>query len=106
MIARIWHGTVLTAKAQEYCDLIFSRDIPEINLVPGSRGVQVLRRPEGPLTHFVMISYWTDLESIKAFAGEDIDVAKYYPDDRDYLVEFETHVVHYEVVEHGQEAVG
>jgi hypothetical protein len=33
-----------------------------------------------------------------AFAGEDIAVAKYLPQDREYLLEFEPTVVHYEVV--------
>ena len=36
--------------------------------------------------------------AIRAFAGEDISVAKYYPQDREYLLEFEPAVVHYEVV--------
>ena len=35
--------------------------------------------------------------AIAAFAGEDIEVAKYYPEDRDFLLEFEPHVVHYDV---------
>jgi hypothetical protein len=38
------------------------------------------------------------MESIKEFAGEDVEKAKYYPEDRDFLLEFESTVVHYEVV--------
>jgi hypothetical protein len=38
---------------------------------------------------------------IRGFAGEDIDLAKYYPEDRDFLLEFEPKVVHYEVVGRG-----
>ena len=37
---------------------------------------------------------------IKAFAGDDIELAKYYPEDKDFLIEFEPKVVHYEVVGH------
>jgi hypothetical protein len=36
--------------------------------------------------------------TIHGFAGDDVEVAKYYPEDRDYLLEFEPTVVHYEVV--------
>jgi len=32
------------------------------------------------------------------FAGNDVDVAKYYPEDRDSLLEYEPNVVHSEVV--------
>jgi len=38
------------------------------------------------------------MESIKAFAGEDVETAKYYPEDKDFLLEFEPNVVHYQVV--------
>ena len=38
------------------------------------------------------------LEAIKGFAGEDVEVAKYYPEDKEFLLEFEPKVVHYEVV--------
>lgn len=31
-----------------------------------------------------------------AFAGSDISVAKYYPDDADFLLEFEPTVEHFE----------
>jgi hypothetical protein len=37
------------------------------------------------------------LEAIRAFAGEDISRAKYYPQDRDFLLEFEPTVEHYEL---------
>jgi len=32
-----------------------------------------------------------------------VEVAKYYPEDKDFLLEFEPHVVHYDVV--GQSAL-
>jgi hypothetical protein len=31
-------------------------------------------------------------------AGEDLETAKYYPEDEGFLLEFEPTVVHYEVV--------
>jgi hypothetical protein len=37
-------------------------------------------------------------EAIKGFAGEDPELAKYYPEDADFLLEFEPAVIHYEVV--------
>jgi hypothetical protein len=49
------------------------------------------------VTHFITLTFWRDIDSIKAFAGEEVETAKYYPEDADYLLEFEPTVVHYEV---------
>lgn len=54
--------------------------------------------PEGKVTHFVTLTFWKDIESIRGFAGANVAVAKYYPEDQDYLLEFEPTVVHYQVV--------
>ncbi len=34
----------------------------------------------------------------RAFAGADVEKAKYYPEDAEFLLEYEPRVVHYEVV--------
>jgi hypothetical protein len=34
----------------------------------------------------------------RAFAGDELEKAKYYPEDAEYLLEYEPRVVHYEVV--------
>ena len=51
---------------------------------------------EGDATHIWTVSWWKDIESIRAFAGDEIDRAKYYTDDKKYLLEFEPTVAHYE----------
>jgi heme-degrading monooxygenase HmoA len=98
VIARIWHGSVSSAHAHEYSELIKKEELPNIRSIPGNRGVQVLQRSEGPLTHFLLISLWENEAAIRSFAGDDISIAHYYPYDKDYLLEFETHVTHYEIV--------
>ncbi len=101
MIVRMWHGRVSTSKADEYAQFTNGRAIPDYRSVKGNISVHVLQRREGDVTHFITLTFWDDLESIKDFAGEDVEAAKYYPEDKDYLLEFEPRVVHYEVV--GQE---
>ena len=98
MIARIWHGTVPAAKAGEYREFLIARAIPDYQLVEGNLSVQILERSEGAITHFITLTFWRDMDAIKAFAGEDVTAAKYYPEDKDFLLEFEPNVVHYEVV--------
>tara|TARA_R100000306_G_scaffold32381_2_gene34121 strand:- start:1449 stop:1649 length:201 start_codon:yes stop_codon:yes gene_type:complete len=46
------------------------------------------------------MTYWRDLECIKAFAGNDIGVARLYPEDDKFDLEPDLTVQHYEVIEH------
>ena len=46
------------------------------------------------------LSFWENMDVIKGFAGDDVELAKYYPEDKDFLIEFEPTVVHYNVVGH------
>lgn len=98
MIARLWHGRVPTSRAKAYREFTIARAIPDYRSVEGNISVHILERMEGDITHFITLTFWRDLESIKAFAGENVEAAKYYPEDKDFLLEFEPTVVHYEVV--------
>jgi heme-degrading monooxygenase HmoA len=98
MITRMWHGKVPATKAKAYREFVTARAIPDYQSVPGNISVHILERTEGDITHFITLTFWKDMESVKAFAGEDVESAKYYPEDKDFLIEFEPKVVHYEVV--------
>lgn len=75
-----------------------TRAIPDYQSVEGNVGVYILEQPEGEVTHFITLSFWESMEVIQGFAGQDVEVAKYYLEDEDFLLEFEPRVVHYEVV--------
>ena len=98
MIVRMWHGRVPTAKAAAYRKFLNERAIPDYQSVAGNLGVYILECPRGDITHFITMTHWENLDVIKRFAGEDIEVAKYYPEDKAFLLEFEPGVVHYAVV--------
>ncbi|MEO1593867.1 MAG: antibiotic biosynthesis monooxygenase [Pseudomonadota bacterium] len=98
MIVRMWHGRVKRDDAAAYRAFLEQRAIPDYRSVPGNLNVKILERHEGEVTHFITMTSWQNLEVIKAFAGDDIEVAKYYPEDEGFLLEFEPGVVHYEVV--------
>jgi heme-degrading monooxygenase HmoA len=97
MIARLWHGRVPTMKADAYLDYLNRSGIPDYRATPGNRGVTVLRRAHGEVTHFLLITQWDSWEAIAAFAGEEVDRARYYPEDDEFLLEREPHVVHYDI---------
>ncbi len=98
MIVRMWHGRVPTSKAEAYRKFTNERAIPDYRSVRGNISVHVLERADGDVTHFITLTFWDSLESIRRFAGEDVLKAKYYPEDSEFLLEFEPKVVHYEVV--------
>ena len=98
MITRMWHGVVLTEKAPAYRQFLNQRAIPDYQSVEGNLGVYILERQEGIITHFITLTFWESLDAIRGFAGDDVETAKYYDEDKDFLIEFEPNVVHYEVV--------
>lgn len=99
MIARLWHGRTRARDSDAYWGFLRERAIPDYRRTPGNQGVRLFRRLDGDQAHFLTLSYWTSLDAVRAFAGADISVAKYYPEDRQYLLEFEPTVQHYEVTE-------
>jgi heme-degrading monooxygenase HmoA len=97
MICRMWHGRTLRAKADAYAAFLEQRAIPDYRAVPGNLSAAVLRRDEPEITHFMTVSCWESEENIRAFAGDDLLKARYYPEDRDFLLEFEPEVRHFVV---------
>ena len=96
MIARLWHGVVPAEKAEAYQEYVVSTGITDLKATPGNQGAWVFHRLEGDEAHFHVFSLWSSLEDIRAFAGDDIERARYYPEDVDYLMELEPTVTHFE----------
>ena len=104
MIARMWHGMAPEALADEYENYIHKTGVPGLKSTPGNLGVLILRRTENGRVHFLLFSFWESSEAISRFAGSDIEKARYYPEDKKYLIELEPKVTHYEVI-FGQEMI-
>jgi heme-degrading monooxygenase HmoA len=99
MIPRIWHGQTVSEKADEYLEYVRQTGIPGYRETKGNLGAYVLRRVEKGKADFLTLSFWDSLEAIKSFAGEDYERARYYPLDKEFLLEFEPIVQHFEVFE-------
>ena len=98
MIARMWRGKVLTERAAEYVEYITGTGIKEYRQTPGNRGAQMCTRDLGDgRTEVITLSWWDSLDSIRGFAGDDIEAAVFYPEDDDYLVDRDSRVAHFEV---------
>jgi heme-degrading monooxygenase HmoA len=97
VIARLWHGAVTAAKGDEYMRYLERTGLPDYRVTPGNCGVYVLRRAEDGVEHFLLVSLWESRDAIRAFAGDDMERARYYPEDAEFLLELEPTVTHYEV---------
>jgi heme-degrading monooxygenase HmoA len=98
MIARIWRGWVATDRVDDYVGYIEETGIAEYRQTPGNLGAQMLTRDLGDgRTEVLTLSWWISVESIRGFAGDDIEIATFYPEDDEYLVDRETTVTHYQV---------
>jgi len=71
--------------------------IPDYEKTEGFKKLTFLRNIKNNIAHFTLITFWENLDVVKNFAGKDFEKAKYYPEDKSYLLEFEEEVIHYEV---------
>jgi catechol 2,3-dioxygenase-like lactoylglutathione lyase family enzyme/heme-degrading monooxygenase HmoA len=99
LIARIWRGWTRTEDADDYVAYVQATGIPAYRATPGNRAAYILRRSDGDRTEFVTLTFWISLDAVKAFAGEDVEQAVFYPEDDRFLVDRETTVTHFDVFE-------
>jgi len=98
MIAQIWRGRTPASKADEYFEYLKKTGLNDYRSINGNQGVYVLHRSKDDEAEFLLLSLWESIEAIKQFAGEDYKKARYYPADKDFLLEFEPKVSHYEML--------
>lgn len=89
MIARVWRGATRAADAEAYAAYVE-------RCLEGERSL-VLQRVDGHNAEIETIIFFDSLDAVRAFAGEDIARARFYPEDDRYLVERELTVTHYDV---------
>ena len=97
-VARIWHGRVPAARADEYQKYLYESGVVKLKAIPKNQGVQMMRRDDGKTTEFTVIAYWPDKDAIHAYAGADIEKVHQLPRDPEFLVDPETLVKHFELV--------
>ncbi len=99
MIARIWRGAVRRGDADRYAEYMRGTGVKEYAETPGNEGVLMLRRDDSERSEFVMVTLWESWDAVRAFAGNDIERAVFYPEDDAFLVERDLTATHYEVAE-------
>jgi heme-degrading monooxygenase HmoA len=101
MISRLWHGWTTRENADAYEALLRHEIFLGIRSrrLDGFRGIHLLRRDAGPEVEFVTIMWFDSLEAVRAFAGDDYEVAVVPPKARQLLSRFDARSAHYQVLE-------
>ena len=99
MISRVWHGWTTPENADAYEALLKSEIFAEIKnrKIVGHRGIHLFRRNLVQEVEFVTIMWFDSMEPIRAFAGEDYEIAVVPPKARALLSRFDARSQHYEV---------
>lgn len=96
MIARRWRGRVRAADHDAYLRYVEDTGVAALRGTPGNEGVVIYRHLDAATetSEIEVVSLWRDEASIAAFAGDDISIARFFPDDDRYLVDRELTVRH------------
>ena len=100
MIARVWRGATRAGDAETYAAYLEETGMRRARELPGSRGTLVLHRVVGERALFETILLFESLDDIRAFAGDELERAVFFPEDDRFLVEREPTVSHHDVEVH------
>jgi heme-degrading monooxygenase HmoA len=106
LIARIWSAQSTPAQAPAYADHLRSRVLPELKKMDGYSGAMLLERPDAGGVEIIVMTFWGSADSIKAFAGTDLERAVVEEEAVPLLTRFDRRVRHYDiaVTDHPQSA--
>ena len=106
MICRIWRGWTTPANAAAYEAIVRGDVIPAIETlgIPGFSHIDLMRREVGGEVEFQTIMWFADLDSIRAFAGENVAVSHVPAAARAVLARFDDRAAHYDVIERRPQA--
>jgi len=98
MIGRMWRGWARSQDDADRYDAHYRSEVmSSLTQLPGFRGARLLRRTVGEETEFVSLTFFDDLDAVRAFAGDDYERAVVADEAREALSRFDARVAHYEV---------
>ena len=96
-ILREWRAEIRRELKSEYVGYVNVTGIAAYRALPGNLGATIATRDLDPdRSEIVTLSWWVNEDAIKAFAGNDIDRARYFPEDDRFLLTRPDRVSHYE----------
>ena len=100
MITRIWRRWTTPENVVAYQKLLLNVIFPGIanRNLSGYRGISLARRDNGDEVEFVTIMWFDSIASVRAFAGDNYEVAVVPPRARAVLSRFDARSAHYETI--------
>jgi heme-degrading monooxygenase HmoA len=98
VIARAWSAQARPERAPAYAAHLREHVLPALRRLEGYAGAELLEREVSGSIEITVLTYWRSLDSIRAFAGADIESAVVADEAAAVLTSFDRHVRHYEVV--------
>lgn len=99
MIVREWRGRARPEQRDAYPRHFRDVVVADLTAVDGFLGGQLLARDRDGVVEFTVLTRWTSMEAIRAFAGDDVERAVVEPGAVAALSDFDRTVVHHDVVE-------
>jgi heme-degrading monooxygenase HmoA len=98
MIARFWSAQATRAHASSYADHLRNQVLPALRKVDGYSGAMLFEREVSDGVEIIVITLWRSLDSVREFAGADLEQAVVNDEAAALLAEFDRRVRHYELV--------
>jgi heme-degrading monooxygenase HmoA len=98
VISRHWKGISRRDQSDAYLSHLKAETFPALGAIPGFVRASILRRDVANGTEFQVVTVWESLDAIRAFAGQDVELAVVPAVVRGMMVACEERATHYEVV--------
>lgn len=99
MIIREWRGRTSRARSSDYPEHFRNEVVPGLRRIQGFLGALLSRRESDDRVEFVVLTRWTSMEAIHAFAGPAPENAVVEPAAIAALTDYDATVRHYDVLE-------
>ena len=98
MISRHWRGLAKAEQADAYVEHLQAHTFPAIRQLPGFVSASILRRSVPDGVEFLIVTNWTSLDAIRAFAGDHVETAVVPQMVQDMMLDYDRSVRHWNVV--------
>jgi heme-degrading monooxygenase HmoA len=99
MVARVWSAQATAQGARAYAAHFNNHVLPALRKLNGFVRAMLLERPQDEVVEILVLTFWQSLDSIRAFAGADLEKAVVADEAVPLLKHFDKHVRHFNVAE-------
>jgi uncharacterized protein YciI/heme-degrading monooxygenase HmoA len=96
-VVRLWSARTSESQLPKYLDYFSKSVLPELRRVNGYLGATVSVRHVGNEAEILVVTSWRSLESIRNFAGPDLEAAVVASEAAALLTDYDRRVRHYDI---------